>query len=92
MLAQVSYDDWNDNLFKFLTGQGGLSEIRFKADGVQQRPLGFRSNENEFTLLLWATEKSNRFVPLGACETAKARMAAAMANRSLTDVLWLPLE
>ncbi|MGI0086024.1 MAG: hypothetical protein ACREBQ_13175 [Nitrososphaerales archaeon] len=51
MLAQLEYADWNDTLFKFLTDQNGLSEIRFKADGVQQRPLGFRAEEYEYTLL-----------------------------------------
>jgi hypothetical protein len=92
MLAQLDYADWNDTLFKFLTDQNGLSEIRFKADGVQQRPLGFRSAENEYTLLLWATEKNNRFVPLSACAIAQQRMAYVLADRSLTDVLWLALE
>ena len=92
MLSQLDYADWNDTLFKFLTDQNGLSEIRFKADGVQQRPLGFRSREYEYTLLFWATEKNNRFVPLSACAIAQQRMADVLADRSLTDALWLALE
>lgn len=39
-------------------------EIRFKADNVQQRPIGyFGPGENEFTILIWAHEKGNSIVP-----------------------------
>ncbi|MGB7126609.1 MAG: hypothetical protein WBD42_07270 [Methylovirgula sp.] len=92
ILAQLDISQWREPLFKMLTNQGGLSEIRFKADGVQQRPLGFRSGEHEYTLLLWATEKGGRFVPRSAPETAASIMIEVLNGRELTDALWLALE
>lgn len=39
-------------------------EIRFKSEGVQQRPIGyFGPSENQFTILIWAIEKGGNFVP-----------------------------
>ncbi|WP_124472238.1 hypothetical protein [Burkholderia contaminans] len=47
-------------------------EFRFFEDNVQQRPLGyFGPGDKHFTLLIWATEKGNRFIPpeaVGTCE------------------------
>jgi hypothetical protein len=70
----------------------GLAEIRFKADNVQQRPLGFHSGSQEFTILFWATEKGGKFVPLSACETALRRKAEVLGNKDRADDLWLALE
>jgi hypothetical protein len=93
ILAQLEIREWNENFYKTLAGEcDGLSEIRFEADHVQQRPLGFRSGPYEFTLLLWAMERNDRFVPLSACEIALKWKARAIINRSLTDALWLALE
>ena len=72
MLAKLPAEEWNENLFKHLSGDcSGLSEIRFKADKMQQRPIGFRSDTAEYTLLFCATEKGGKFVPLSACVTAR---------------------
>jgi hypothetical protein len=90
ILAQLEYVDWREPLFKVLTD--GISEVRFKADNAQQRPLGFRSDVYEYTLLLWAKEQSNRFTPRDACESARKRKTACINNRSLTRELWFPLE
>jgi hypothetical protein len=92
ILAQLEITDWREPLFKVLVDQDGISEIRFKADNVEQRPLGFWSGEAEYTLLLWATEKNNRFIPKNACVTAKARKAACMADRRLSHDLWFALQ
>ena len=52
----------------------GLVEIRFFADKVQQRPLGFYGpGRMAFTLLFWATEKGSKFVPRDACAIALKR-------------------
>ena len=92
MLATLPFSEWNETLHKALHREGaGLNEIRFKADNVQQRPLGFRSGPREFTLLLCATEKSNRFIPANACEIALARKQEVQ-NRSKTNALWLASE
>lgn len=39
-------------------------EIRFKAGNLQQRPIGyFGPGSNDFTILIWATEKGNKLLP-----------------------------
>jgi hypothetical protein len=93
-LSQLPFAQWNNGiLYKELHGPAkGLGEIRFKADGVQQRPLGFRSGEYEFTLLFWAHEKGNKWVPLDACERALARIDSLNTGVGRTHALWFALE
>jgi hypothetical protein len=67
-------------------------EIRFKGDNVQQRPLGFRSGESEFTILFWATEKGGKFVPKNACERALRRKEQIQKGEASTNALWVVLE
>ena len=93
ILAQLPQSEWREPHYKPLSGPcGELAEIRFKADNVQQRPLGFRAGAHEFTILFWAQEKNNRFVPLSACETALKRKAEVLGNRDRTNELWIALE
>ena len=93
LLAGLPLEEWNENYRKTLSGAcDGLEELRFKADNVQQRPLGYRSGPNEFTILFWATEKGGKFVPASACATALERKKLSLANRSLTNAIWLALE
>lgn len=93
ILAQLPRSEWHDVYFKNLSGLcDGLSEIRFKADGVQQRPLGFHVSTTEFVILFWATEKGNKFVPLSACEKAHARKLEIQTGTSKAHALWLALE
>lgn len=93
ILAQLPENEWREPHIKHLNGPcDGLTEIRFKADNVQQRPLGYRSGPNEFTILFWATEKNNRFVPLTACEKALARKQTGENNKEHVHDLWLVLE
>ena len=59
----------------------GLWEIRFKADRIQWRPLGFFGPGNgQFTILLFAKEKGNRFVPRLACQTALGLKAKVLMD------------
>jgi len=93
ILAQLPKDEWHSDYCKALAGQGdGLFEIRFKANGIMQRPLGFMSRPNEFTLLFWAIEKGGKFVPKSACETALGWKSCAETDRSVTNELWIALE
>ncbi len=93
ILAQLPRAEWNENLYKNLHGPcSGLGEIRFSADKVEQRPLGFRSGNTEFTILFCAKEKGGKFVPLSACEKAIARKNEVLKDRSRTNALWLVLE
>lgn len=49
-------------------------EIRFCANNLQQRPIGyFGPDNNDFTILLWATEKGNKLNPENWCEKANRR-------------------
>lgn len=93
-LGRLEIHDWREPLAKRLSGVcDGLIEIRFKVDGVQQRPLGFVSGHNEFTILFWATEKNDRFVPKSACATALAWKQLVIGDKeATTDDLWIALE
>ena len=92
-LAQLAKTEWHENLYKDLHGPcSGLGEIKFFADNVQQRPLGFRSGNAEFIILFCAKEKGGKFVPLSACEKAIARKDEVLKDRSRTNALWLVLE
>ncbi len=65
----------------------GLHEIRFKANRVQFRPLGFFGpGPLEFTFLVGAIEKGGRLEPRTACSTAKQYMTAIMQHGGRTDV------
>jgi hypothetical protein len=49
----------------------GLVEIRFTANKVRHRPVGFFGPERMmFTILSFAIEKDRKFVPPTVCETA----------------------
>jgi hypothetical protein len=49
-------------------------EIRFFADKLQHRPIGyFGPAEDDFTVLLWATEKGNQLQPKSWFKTAEYR-------------------
>lgn len=49
-------------------------EIRFIANRLQQRPIGyFGPQPNDFTILLWATEKGGKLIPASWCQKANRR-------------------
>jgi hypothetical protein len=52
----------------------GLYEIIFEVENIQHRPIGYYSGELEFTILAFATEKSDRF-SFDVCKMAQARKA-----------------
>ncbi len=92
-LAQLARNEWHENLYKDLHGAcSGLGEIKFIADKVQQRPLGFYSGADEFTILFCAKEKEGKFVPLSACKKAITRRNEVLKDRSRTNALWLAME
>ena len=92
-LASLEWNDWREPQFRRLHGDlAGLGELRFKGDGVEQRPLGFVSGPHEFTFVFWATEKGNKFVPRSAGTAALLRKSEALADRSLASALWFALE
>jgi hypothetical protein len=84
-------EEWTLPLFRWLRGDGqGLGEIRFKSDGVQQRPLGFRGPEADlFTLLYPAREKKDRFMPKNAIAIAQGLRKQVESNKERSNDLWL---
>ena len=65
---------WQTQHCKKLQGYEGLYEIRIIFQSDQYRPIGcFGPNNGEFTILIGAIEKGNKFTPRNALETAYAR-------------------
>ena len=78
---------WVRPSFGTLTGEcAGLGEIRFKANKVQHRPIGFFGPERmQFTLLLCAIEKGRKFIPKNTCDTAQKRKTIVLKNKERAD-------
>lgn len=72
-LNETPRSKWARPHFSGLNGAcSGLSEIRFDADKVQHRPIGFQHGE-KFVIVLVAIEKGGKFHPKDACNTAQDR-------------------
>lgn len=78
--------DWTQTpYFSPLKIYVGISELKIKIRGEQYRPLGCRGlGRNEYTILIGAMEKGNRFVPLNAPELAVERRKDLFAGRGNT--------
>lgn len=81
-LWQMTPQEWREPYTKALEGTcEGLIEIKFKADRVQQRPLGFYGpGRMEFTIVFITREIGDRFEPRNACEIALVRKADVIRN------------
>src|SRR6476620_7458678 len=66
-LAQTPRSGWKREPFDLLHDYD-LGEVRFNADGVEHRPLGFFSPGMTFTIVICAVEKGRRFEPRNAPE------------------------
>lgn len=75
-LRDQPMEGWCRPDFDRLSGQySELGKLRFKVSNVQHRPLGFFGpQQNEFTLLIWATERDGKFNPAGIQDTALERI------------------
>jgi hypothetical protein len=84
-------EEWTPPLFRWLRGNGqGLGEVRFKVEGIQQRPLGFRGPEPDvFTLLFLAREKNDRFIPKNAIEIALRLKTQVENDKGFCNECWL---
>ncbi|WP_313035661.1 type II toxin-antitoxin system RelE/ParE family toxin [Massilia alkalitolerans] len=73
-LATTPKNDWKKPHARKLQGVKDVYEIRFKANGVEFRPLGyFGPNEGEFTILIWAYKKQDIYDPANAIKSADKR-------------------
>lgn len=72
---------WRDPYAKRLSAENDpqckdIYEIRFKAQRVQQRPLGYFGPEPDiFTIVLWVTHKGKQWIPREYCRIARERWA-----------------
>ena len=74
--------EWKRESFDLLSGPcRGLAEIRFKANKVQHRPVGFFGPDRAaFTILICAEERGGRFVPKSTCDIAQKRRSEIIAD------------
>jgi hypothetical protein len=92
-LAQTPRAGWRREPFDLLHGEcEGLGEIRFSADKVQYRPLGFFSPGMVFTLVLCPTKKGKKFEPKSSCAIALKRKKEIQADVRRSCLCDLPLE
>ncbi len=79
-------EDWTRPAgFDMLAGKyNEHGKLRFKANNAQHRPLGFFGpGSNEFTFLVWATERDSKFHPPEIRETALDRLKAINEGRAV---------
>jgi hypothetical protein len=80
-LRNIENSDWPTGWFTELTGYEGILEMKFTVQNIQWRPLGyFGPRRHEFTFLIGAMEKNNRFVPTDAPSTAANRRQIVELN------------
>lgn len=70
---------WRDPYAKKLSWENdrdckNLYEIRFKAQSVQQRPMGyFGTDVDQFTIVVWVTHKGSQYEPRQFCRIGRER-------------------
>jgi hypothetical protein len=97
--AQQDFDDllrylavtprhlWERPKFAPITGYAGLGKLRFKANRVQYRHIGFFGPKaGQFTLLIGAEERGRRWVPRDAPNQALRRKTIVEADNDRTRV------
>ena len=74
---------WHEPNAKKLKGYQKLYEMKFIADRVQQRPLGFFGpTPGVFSIVLWATHKQDVYKPSSALVTANKRIKDVCEGRA----------
>jgi len=86
-LSRLPRGQWRRPLFDTLGEEcTGLSEIRFDANNVPWRPLGFfleiDDGEEVFALVLCASKDEHGWIPRNACALGLSRKAEILANRT----------
>jgi hypothetical protein len=82
LLQLAGTEIWTRPLASNLDNYPGIVEIRIRWMNTQYRLLGFRGPDaREFSLLIPATEKDDKFVPPTAPGIARTRMAVVIADR-----------
>jgi len=87
-LVGLPGNGWDRPYVGQLHGQcKGLFEIILEADNVQHRPIGYFSAKEEFTFLLFATEKDDEFRPKNTCKLAQlAKQIASTCEERVREI------
>jgi hypothetical protein len=93
MEAQQDFDDllrylavtprhlWVRPQYAPISGYQGLGKLRFKANKIQYRPIGFFGpGLGQFTLLIGAEERNRKWVPRDAPDQAVRRRTIALSD------------
>lgn len=84
-LSRLPRNQWRRPLFDTLGDEcRGLSEIRFEANGVPWRPLGFFMTESDmvdvFALVICASKDEHGWIPRNACIVGLRRKSEVLAD------------
>ena len=73
--AMVKKREWEFPDIDTLKGRGmqGLTELRWKSEGVPHRIFGYRLTENKYVCLIGCTHDAKKYTPPGAMKTARTR-------------------
>ncbi len=78
--------NWARPLTGKLKGYENLVEIRVKSSNIQYRPIGcYGPKRGEFTILIGAVEKGDKFEPRNALDTAYARSVKIQKEEHTDD-------
>jgi hypothetical protein len=95
-LSRLPRNEWRRPLFDTLGEEcRGLSEIRFDANNVPWRPLGFFQIDDAggdvFTLVICASKDEHGWIPRNACAVGLSRRAEILVNPGRDHDLPIPL-
>jgi hypothetical protein len=95
-LSRLRRNEWRRPLFDTLGEEcRGLSEIRFDANNVPWRPLGFFQLDDAggdvFTLVICASKDEHGWIPRNACALGLARRVEILTNPARAHDLPIPL-
>ena len=91
-LARLDRGEWRRPLFAPLVEEcKGLSEIRFDANNVPWRPLGFFQEDQAFTLVICASKDEHGWMPRNACALGLRRKAEILKDQRRTHDLPIAL-
>ena len=93
ILGQLDPAEWNRPIFATLGGEcAGLWEIRFNANNVPWRPLGFFPARLVFTLVICASKDEHDWIPKNACDLGLRRKAEILKDPVRSHDLPIALE
>jgi Phage derived protein Gp49-like (DUF891) len=93
ILGQLERSEWRRPLFDTLGDEcAGLSEVRFEANRVPWRPLGFFQGATVFTLVICASKDGDRWIPGNACPLGLRRKAEVIQHATRVHDLPIILE